>query len=161
MPPYSLLKSVAVGLCMAFFVAACATTPDTFSSSAPGKDFSTIKTFGFLSQPSTDQPGYESLETNFLKVAVAQEMDRRGVRYDPMNPDVLMNFYIRTEQKIKSRQVPSASGGYYGYRSGFYGGYAGYETHIEQYTGVRDGSLAVRTIRSGLRWYRQRSLCCR
>ena len=134
MTPHSLIKAVAVSLCAGLFLAACATTPDTYSSAAPGKDFMTIKTYAFLSQTSTDRPGYESLETNFLKVAVAQEMDLRGLRYDPLNPDVLMNFYIRTEQKIKSRKVPTASGGYYGYRSGFYDGYAGYETHIEQYT---------------------------
>ena len=57
------------------FVQGCASTPNTFSNSAPGTDFSSYSTFGFLDVLSTDKQNYESMETNFLKVAVAQEME--------------------------------------------------------------------------------------
>ncbi len=125
----------------------CASTPDVYSSSAPGSDFSNIETYGFLATASTDRAGYQSLETNFLRVAVAQQMDRRGLRYDPENPDVLMNFYIHTADKMRTRQAPTTVGGYYGYRGGIYDDF-GYdpivwETHIEQYT---EGTLTIDMI---------------
>ena len=129
------IKFITLSLLFSTFLGACTTTPDTYSSVAPGADLSGIKTYGFLDQTSTDRPGYESLETNFLKVAVAQHLDRRGLKYDPANPDVVMNFYIRTEEKIRTRQTPGAAGGYYGYRGGYYDGFdGGYETRVEQYT---------------------------
>lgn len=132
----SLLQTGAALLLALTFLAGCASTPDTYSSVAPGTNLRAIKTYGFLEQASTDKVGYESLETNFLKVAVAQQLDLRGLRYDPSNPDVLMNFYIHTEEKIRARQTPTMSGGYYGYRGGFYDGFGGpaYETQIDQYT---------------------------
>ena len=122
------------------FLAACASTPtpETYSRVAPGSDFRGIKTYGFLSELSTDKSGFESLETTFLKVAVARQMDSRGLQYDSVNPEVVMNFYIHTDDKVKARQVPAMGGGYYGYRGGYYNGFgyggAGYETRIEQYT---------------------------
>ena len=135
---HTLLKALAVSLFAGLLLVSCASTPDTYSSVAPGSDFRGIKTYGFLAQASTDKAGYQSLETNFLKVAVAQQMDLRGMRYDPASPDVLMNFYIHTEEKVRARQTPTMSGGYYGYRGGVYDdfGYGGvaYETRIDQYT---------------------------
>ena len=135
---HSIFKIVTLGLVTGIFLAGCASTPDTYSSVAPGSDFTSIKTYGFIAQTSTDKAGYESLETNFLKVAVAQQLDLRGLRYDPANPDVLMNFFINTEDKIRTRQTPTMTGGYYGYRGGMYddfgGGGVAYETRIDQYT---------------------------
>jgi hypothetical protein len=116
-------------------IGACASSPDTFSHRDPSVDFSQYKTYGFLPKLSTDRANYESLVSNFLKVAVSQQMDRRGLTYAE-KPDVLVNFYINTEEKIRSRSVPTM-GGYYGYRDPFYdpwGGYGGYETKIDQYT---------------------------
>jgi hypothetical protein len=120
------------------FLTSCSTTPETYSNVAPGSDFRGIKTYGFLADISTDKAGYQSLETNFLKVAVAQQMDLRGLKYDPQNPEVVMNFYIHTDEKVRSRQTPTMGGGYYGYRGGYYDGFGyggqAYETRIEQYT---------------------------
>jgi hypothetical protein len=132
------MQAALIGVAAVLVIAGCSTTskPDTYSRVAPDVDFRGVKTYGFLSEMATDRQGYESLETNFLKVAVAQQLDLRGLHYDPENPEVLMNFYIHTEDKIRSRQTPSMGGGYYGYRGGYYDsfGYGGYETTIEQYT---------------------------
>jgi hypothetical protein len=140
-------KATALALLTSLILASCASTPNTYSSAAPDADFSNIKTYGFFDQISTDKVGYQSLETNFLKVAVAQELDLRGLVYEPTNPDVQLNFYIHTEEKIRSRSVPTMGGGYYGYRGGFYDdfGYGGvaYETRIDQYT---EGTLTVDMI---------------
>lgn len=129
-------------------LAACASTPNTFVNAAPEIDFSQYKTFGYFSKLSTDKAQYESLVSNFLKVAVAQELDMRGLTHDEENPQLRVNFYINTQEKIKTRSVPSA-GGYYGYRDDFYdpwGGYGmgvGYETRVDQYT---EGTLNIDVV---------------
>lgn len=122
-------------------LAGCASTPNTFSNADPGVDFGQFKTYGFYEELSTDKKNYESMESNFLKVAVAQQMDRRGMSYSNA-PDLMINFYINTKEKIRSRAVPTM-GGYYGFRDPFYdtwGGYGGYETRVDQYT---EGTLHI------------------
>jgi Flp pilus assembly protein TadD len=66
---------------LALTVAGCASTPNTMSNAAPGTDFSQYSMFGFVAKPATDNANYESLETSYLKVAVSQELDRRGMSY--------------------------------------------------------------------------------
>ncbi|MBT8107541.1 MAG: DUF4136 domain-containing protein [Gammaproteobacteria bacterium] len=130
-----------VAALLAVSLAGCASTPNTIINADPTADFSSYKTYGFLPTLSTDKASYESMESNFLKVAVAQQLDRRGLVYAE-NPDLLVNFYIHSKEKIRSRSVPTM-GGYYGFRDPFYdtwGGYGGYETRIDQYT---EGTLNI------------------
>lgn len=113
----------------------------------PSTDFSQFRTFGFYDKLSTDKDNYQSMESNFLKVAVAQEMDKRGLSYSE-EPDLLVNFYIHTEEKIRSRNVPT-TGAYYAYRDPFYDpyiGYPAYETRIDQYT---MGTLNIDIVDAG------------
>ena len=114
----------------------CAATPNTVYNAAPGVDFSQYSTFGFYSPLATDQQGYESMLSNFLKVATAQELDRRGLQYSA-NPDLLVNFYVNSQEKIRTRTVPTTRA-YYAYRTPFgydpFLAYPAYETHIDQYT---------------------------
>ena len=136
----NLLKTSAY-LAVAGLLSACASTPNTFSQADPTTDFSQYKTYGFYDKPSTNNAEYESLTTNFLKVSVAQQLDARGMIYDPANPDVVVNFFLNTKEKVRSRSVPSMSG-YYGYRDPFYDPWPGYsyETRIDQYT---EGTLNI------------------
>ncbi len=114
----------------------CATTPNTVVRSAPDVDFSQYSTFGFFDPLATDEAGYESLLSNFLKVATAQQLDQRGYSYSD-SPDLLVNFYVHTQEKVRSRSVPTTSA-YYAYRDPFYynpwPAYPAYETRIDQYT---------------------------
>lgn len=132
----------------ALLLAACASTPNTFANAAPDIDFSQYERFGYFPTLSTDKAQYESLVSAFLKVAVAQQLDARGLIHDEENPQLLVNFYINTQEKIKSRSVPTA-GGYYGYRDPFYdpwGGYGmgvSYETRVTQYT---EGTLNIDVV---------------
>ena len=133
----------------ALLLSACASTPNTFYNSDPGVDFSQYNSFGFFPQLSTDKAQYQSLVSNFLKVAVAQEFDKRGFVHDEENPQLRVNFYINTQDKIKTSQVPTAGGGYYGYRDPFYdpwGGYGmgvSYETRVDQFT---EGTLNIDVV---------------
>jgi hypothetical protein len=139
---------------IALGVTGCASKPNTFANADPTVDFSQYRTFSYYENLSTDEAQYQSLVSNFLKVAVAQEMYKRGLVHEPENPELLVNFYIHTKDKIKTRSVPTAGvgygggygGGYYGYRDPFYdswGGYGGYETRVDQYT---EGTLNIDVV---------------
>lgn len=135
-------------LAFALFLTACASQPNTFANADPAVDFGNFQSFGFFKSLSTDEAQYQSLVSNFLKVAVAQELVRRGLEHDENDPDLRVNFYINTKDKIRTRQVPTTAG-YYGYRDPFYdpwigyGGYGGYETRVDQYT---EGTLNIDVV---------------
>ena len=132
---------------LALSAAGCSSTPTAYVNADPTVDFSQYTSYGFMPTLSTDKENYESMESNFLKVAVAQELDKRGLIYSE-SPDLLVNFYIHTKEKIRSRSTPT-TGAYYGYRAGYYdpwGGYGahvGYEQRIEQYT---EGTLNIDVV---------------
>lgn len=117
----------------AVLLAGCASGPKVFTNEDPTADFGEYRTFGFQSQLSTDRDKYASLASQYLKAATVREMTARGYK-ESANPDLIVNFNVVTEEKIRTTQTPTA-GGYYGYRGyGAWGGYAGYETRVTQYT---------------------------
>jgi len=122
-------------------VGACASTPNTHSNVDVTADFSKYQTFGFFEELATDKADYESTETRYLKNAVTREMKMRGISLSDQ-PDLRINFYINSKDKIRSRQTPTA-GGYYGYRGSHYGAWGGYETRIDQYT---EGTLNIDVV---------------
>ncbi len=135
------LLAAILAVTMLMLLSACSSTSDTYANVDPAVDFSAYKTYGFIDNPSSNSQGYESLETSFLKVAVAQQMNQRGYHYDKQ-PDLLLNFYIHTKEKLHTYSTPVAHG-YYGYRSyNSWGGYA-YETQVQQYT---EGTLNIDVV---------------
>ena len=133
-------RLVTMGAVISLLVA-CASTPNVFSQADPTTDFAAYKTYGFYDNPATNDAQYESLGTNFLKVAVAQQLDARGLNYEPEGPDLVVNFFLTKKETVTSRSVPTLPG-YYGYRDPFYDPWPGYtyETRIDQYT---EGTLNI------------------
>ena len=125
---------------------ACATGPRVYSSEKPQVDFSSYRTYGYVAQLGTDEPGAPtSLLTQFLKSAIDREMQARGYRYVEEGGELLVNFYVETQEKIESRVSPSRGPyvgfSYYRYRSGLYVGWQDYsETDLSQYT---EGTLNI------------------
>ena len=118
----------------------CASGPKIFASQDPAADFGSYRTYGFQPVLSTDEPGYSSILSQLLKAAAGREMESRGyTRSD--QPDLIVNFQLRTKEKVQATSSP-AVGGYYGYRHGYYGVWGGYpmETNVTQYT---EGTLNV------------------
>ncbi len=132
------------------FLAACSST-NIVSTSDPDADFSKYKTFSFVKVPDTDGKQYESMETGYLKTAVMQEMQSRGLQLSE-TPDVLINFSLETQEKIRTRSVPTSNygGGYYDpYYGAYNDGWGGsHETRIDQYT---EGKLNIDLIDPELR----------
>jgi len=114
-------------------LAGCASQPKVFINQDPEADFSQYRTFGFQDQLGTDGDQYASLASSYLIAATAREMKSRGYE-EAANPDLIINFSLNSEEKIRTTQTPT-TGGYYGYRGyGAWGGYGGYETRVTQFT---------------------------
>ena len=125
-------------------LAACASSPKIFVNQDPNADFSKYKTYNYEPVLGTDErKGYRSILSNYMVTAMDREMQSRGYVLSD-NPDLLLNFYIHTEEKIRTTSSPSM-GGYYGYRGGYYGSYGGYDTTTTQYT---EGTLNIDLIDS-------------
>jgi hypothetical protein len=124
---------------------ACSSNPTTINYDQTA-DFSQFKTYAFMADLATDKQAYESLESTFLKNSVARELNKTGLEQVQSNPDLLINFSIETEEKIRSRSVPTGGYGvgydpYYDVYGSGWG--SGHTTQIDQYT---DGKLVIDAI---------------
>ncbi|MFY3003193.1 DUF4136 domain-containing protein [Achromobacter xylosoxidans] len=136
------LKMLASGS-LVTILAACASSPAIKSDYDRQADFSRYRTFGYMSPLGTDKAGYSTLVTERLKDATRGQMEMRGYVYDAANPDLLVNFNGKLQQKTQVTEAPPPPmGPYYGYRSGFYGGWPGYGwgDTVYQYT---EGTLNI------------------
>jgi hypothetical protein len=103
-------------------------------------DFGQYRTYNFYSDAGPEDTNYQSLFSQYMTTAIEREMDARGYEKSD-DPDLLVNFNARLQDKTKvtSSPAPMYGGyGYYGYRRGFYDPWMGYgyatETHVSQYT---------------------------
>ncbi len=125
---------------VAIILTACSSGPKIYVNQDPNADLGGFKTFAFQTNLATDRAdGTQSLLSQFFINATKDSLEKRGYTYSPNNPDLDVNFYVSTKEKIRSTSSPSA-GGYYGYRGGYYGSYGGYETTVTQYT---EGTVTI------------------
>lgn len=118
------LKMLVLGATMAALLTACASSPIVKGDYDRQADFAQYRTFGYMSPLGTDKAGYGTLLTERLKHATRGQMEQRGYVYSAANPDLLINFNGNLRQKALVTGAPI--GPYYGYRTGFYGGWPGY-----------------------------------
>ena len=139
-------------LLLVALLAGCASGPSIYVNQDPSAQFAGYQTFNFMEPLGTDRPGYSSLLSEFLRLAATRELEARGYRKSE-NPDLLVNFNVQSKEKLQSTTTGGpAYGGYYGYRSGYYGVWGGYDTTVTQYT---EGTLTVDVVdaaRKQLAW---------
>jgi len=130
---------VLIFLVAASMLAACSSSklfdPKIFVNQDPAANFSKYRTYNYEAQLGTDERrGYRSILSTYLIDAMDLQMQQRGYTKAD-DPDLIVNFYVAKEEKIRATQTPTmVGGGYYGYRSGYYGAYSGYDTTVTQYT---------------------------
>lgn len=119
-PLHKLLKTVIVAFSV-LLLNACVSTPVIRVNTDKHADFSAYHTYGFVEPLGTDKAGYTTLVTKYLKQAVSQELEQRGYVFSS-DPDLLVNFYTRIENRTYISTMPAAVyyGGYYDYRHGLY-----------------------------------------
>lgn len=103
-------------------LAACATTQVIHTRMAFGANLTGAHTFAFVRHPSTDHGPYKSLTTQRLEADVSREMQARGYQLvaADADPDLLVNFRVRTRDRIEGGMSPAFSG-YWGGGWGPYG----------------------------------------
>jgi hypothetical protein len=118
-------------------LAGCASGPDVRADYDKAADFSKYRTYGFVGQAGTDNGEFRSLATQMLQKSADREMQARGyVRSD--NPDLVINFKGKLEEKTDIESVPApyygpgwGYGGWYGSPYGGWGG--GTQTYTRRY----------------------------
>lgn len=138
-------RTLQLGILLAFGLLTACSSPKIITNVDPNADFGRYRTYGFTEVLGTDSDEYQSLKTQFLKQAVARELEARGYT-DADQPDLLVNFYLQSQEKLATTSTPSAYYGYRGYGGyGTWGGYGGYETTVTQYT---EGTLNIDLVDS-------------
>jgi Domain of unknown function (DUF4136) len=150
------MRLVSFQLCMcaaaAVLISACASTPTIRHETNPAANFNAYKTFGFLSPLATDKYPYESLLTQHLKDAARRSLESKGYVFSSSSPDLLLNFFvnIQDQQYVRSTSrsvgVVAYSGGYYGYRTGYYRVYSPATIETVNY---KQGTLTVDLVDAG------------
>jgi len=141
----SLRLSLALGLLAG--LAACATGPNVRTDYDQATNFSSYKSFAFVSPLGTDRAGYQSMVSQYLKSATQRELESRGLKLDAAKPDLLINFNAALNDKtlVSTNTVPTMGMGYYGYRAGMYSTWPMYrdQTTVTQY---KEGTLNIDVI---------------
>ena len=107
-------------------VAGCASTPTVRSDYDKSADFGRYRTFGFIDQ--AGGPGdSKSLAMQALEAAATREMVARGYTPAAENPDLLINFNGKLEDRTDVQSVPGPmygpTWGYGGWYGAPYGGW--------------------------------------
>jgi len=138
-------RTLQLGLFLALGLLNGCSSPKIITNVDPNADFGRYTTYGFTDPLGADSADYQSLVSQFLKRAVAHELEVRGYTTADA-PDLLVNFYLHSQDKLSTSTQPSAYYGYRGYGGyGTWGGYGGYETTVTQYT---EGTLNVDLVDS-------------
>jgi hypothetical protein len=144
-PVFRLVTGVLV-LAGCALLAGCATGPTIRSQTNPSADPASHETFAFFSPLATDRAGYESVLTARLKDATRRNLEAKGYVYAESDPDLLVNFFANIEDRQEIRTYPAAPTmgvGYYGYRTGYYGGWGAYRATEIETVNYKAGTLTI------------------
>ena len=134
--------TVFVSLILLAAMSGCASKGTLRSAYDDSVDFAQYTTYNYYEDTRTGASDYQSMFSQYMVTAIDKEMQSRGYTLSDA-PDLLINYNIKMQEKTKVTTSPSmgvsmSSGGYYGYRRGYYDPWVGYgygsDTHVSQYT---------------------------
>ena len=130
-------KSLVVLIPLLLWLSGCVSTePTIITNISPDADFSGVTSFTIMQPTGTDRSnGVRTPLTLMLAEAVTNEMKIRGISQSD-SPDLLVNFYVNSEDRINVRNTPTTSASFHSsHRSrGRYSAWGGYTTTVRQYT---------------------------
>jgi len=130
----SFLRNMTGLAAMAILLAACSSGPQIRANVNPSTDFAGFKTYNFASPFGTDRPnGVQTPVSSMVKASLGRAMESRGYTLSD-NPDLIVNAFVSTQQKMSITEVPTADPYFYGYRYGRYNTWGGYRTQVNEYT---------------------------
>lgn len=120
----------------AIALAGCASGPDIQADYDKAADFGKYRTYGFVANAGTDSGDYRALATQMLQSAASRQMEQRGYTRAE-NPDLVINFKGKLEEKTDIESVPAPhygpGWGYGGWYGAPYGGWGGTEVTTRRY----------------------------
>jgi hypothetical protein len=134
-------------LLVAIQMAACSSGANIIANGDPMADFGAFKTYDFVQPLSTDRGTARSLLSTYMLTAATKELEARGIRRSGNNPDLLIDFVVSTQEKIRVSNQPTTSMSMHRGRggAGTWGGYSmGMST--QQVTQSTEGSAAIDVI---------------
>jgi Domain of unknown function (DUF4136) len=136
--------SMIAGIAFAFALGGCTPAgPTVRADGDPSANLSSYKTFGFYDRVSTDKNAYTTILSTRLKETTRSELEKRGYQYSQSNPQLMVNFATNIENRTDVQSGPGVgAGGFYGYRAGMYGAWAGYPQDIET-VHYQEGTLSI------------------
>jgi hypothetical protein len=134
------VATLLITIALSSVIASCSSGPQIRVDGDPTVNLSSYKTFGFFQQVETDKSKYTTMISSRLKDATRRELQKRGYQEADTNPQLLVNFNTNVENRTDVQSTPSA--GFYGYRAGAYGMWAGYPQDV-QTTHYQEGTLAI------------------
>jgi hypothetical protein len=142
-PVAALMAMMAAGA-FGIILGGCAPAGPTIRADGdPSANLSSYKTFGFYDRVSTDKNAYTTILSTRLKETTKSELEKRGYQYSQSDPQLMVNFATNIENRTDVQSSPSAGvGGFYGYRAGMYGAWAGYPQDIET-VHYQEGTLSI------------------
>ena len=130
------MRTLAVGLLGATLLAGCASQPKVLSDYDKAANFGQYRTFGFVAQVAPDSTEFKSLAQQSMQAAATKQMEMRGYRRSD-NPDLVINFTGKIEEKADVESVPAPyygpGWGYGGWYGAPYGGWGGTEVTTRRY----------------------------
>ncbi len=125
----------------AVLLAGCASPGPTITTNkAPGVKIKNFETWNFIQPLGTDRRGARTPLSSKLMNSVMREMENRGLRRSKDSPDLLIDFFVTTEERMDVRQTPTT---HTVHRSHWHGGFSTwptYQTTVRQYT---QGTLLI------------------
>ena len=119
-----------------FVMSGCASGPDVRADYDKSADFGKYRTYNFVVQTLATGEEFKSLALQAMQTAAAREMESRGYKRAE-NPDLLINFKGRLEEKTDIESTPAPmygpGWGYGGWYGSPYGGYGGTEVTTRRY----------------------------
>ena len=117
----------------------CASGPTIVTNANPNVDITAFSTYNYMQPLGTDRSnGVRTPLSSMLINSISNEMAARGFKQSD-NPEMLINVYLSTEERMDVRQTPTASS-FHGYRGSRYSTWGSYSTTVTQYT---QGTLAI------------------
>lgn len=153
------LGNSALAIAALLLVAGCASGPTVRTFSDPTVDWTQFQTFAFHTPLGTDRGGFQSVQSQQLMASSRREMEARGFRYDPENPQLLLNFGASLDERLDVTTVPAPAsanwggpwGSPWGWRSGFYQPWPTHPVNETRVTQYNEGTLTIDVVNPATR----------
>jgi hypothetical protein len=107
----------------ALLLAGCAAVPQVQVKAAPEVDLGAWRSFGFAAPLGTDRAGYRTIVSQHLVAATQRALEARGLRFDAAPPQLLVDFHLREDERLRAVPAPVLGIGAHGWRHGVYAGW--------------------------------------